>query len=147
MTQAILIAQALSTVMMTGLIWTMQVVHYPLFAQVGPERFSTYQRQHMRRISWIVGPVMAVEAGTALWLALEPPAGVPPWATGVGAGLVFAIWLSTGLLQGPTHARLLRRGTDPGRLQFLLSTNWIRTICWSVRAPLTLFMLVWGASP
>lgn len=144
MMTALLIAHALATVSMAGVIWTMQLVHYALFSHVGAAAFSEYQREHMRRISWIVGPMMALEAGTAIWLALDRPVGIPSWATATGAALVCVIWLSTGLLQGPTHARLLREGAEPRRLRFLLASNWIRTIAWSVRAPLALLMLVWG---
>ena len=145
MTIAILIAHALATVCMAGVIWTMQLVHYALFAQVGSAGFADYQRAHMRRISWIVGPMMITEAVAALWLTLDRPFGIPAWATAAGAGLVLVIWLSTALLQGPTHARLLREGARPDRLRFLLATNWIRTLAWTIRAPLALLMLVWGS--
>ena len=142
----LLLLHALSTTIMAGVIWTMQLVHYALFVNVGAERFCAYQREHMRRISWIVGPMMGVELITASWLALDPPRGVHPWMTLLGVGLVGAIWLSTGLLQGPTHVRLARDGAVPDRIRFLLASNWIRTAAWSIRAPLALLMLTLGAS-
>ena len=34
-----LIVHATSALLLVGLIWTVQVVHYPLMAAVGPDRF------------------------------------------------------------------------------------------------------------
>lgn len=140
----VLILQALSSAFMAGVIWTMQLVHYPLFARVGRPGFCEYQRNHMRRITWIVAPTMGIELITAMWLFAAPPIGIPQDATTVGAALVVVIWLSTALFQGPAHAQLLRMGFEPARLRFLLATNWIRTAAWSVRAPLSLMMLIWA---
>lgn len=145
MTIALLMAHAISTSMMAGVIWTMQLVHYPLFARVGADVFPLYQREHMCRISWIVGPAMLVEAASATWLMVDRPRGVPAWAAAAGLALVCAIWLSTALLQGPTHGRLLRHGADAARIRFLVTTNWLRTVAWSARAPLALLMLTWGS--
>ena len=54
--------------MLTGLIWTIQIVHYPLFEQVGEDRFVRYHERHMRRITWVAGPLMLIEAGSAALL-------------------------------------------------------------------------------
>ena len=53
---------------LVGLIWTMQVVHYPLLKQVGPEEFVAYHARHMALITWLVGPLMLAELGSAAWL-------------------------------------------------------------------------------
>lgn len=131
---------ALATVFMTGLIWTMQVVHYPLFAAVGPDQFPAYESRHMARISWLVGPGMLIEAlsAAALCLDLVPTTNRP--AAMVGAGLLVVVWLSTALVQGPLHARLAR-GYDARLVSLLVRSNWVRTIAWSIRAPLALLLL------
>jgi len=72
-----LLATAAATLFMTGLIWFVQVVHYPLLAEVGEREFARFHELHSRRVTWIVPPVMAVELVTALVLALAPPDGVP----------------------------------------------------------------------
>ncbi len=33
---------------MTGMIWSMQLLEYPLFALVGPKEFPAYHRRHNR---------------------------------------------------------------------------------------------------
>ena len=56
---------AFATVAMTGLIWFVQVVHYPLFARVGEEGFHAYEAAHARATSRVVAPLMLGEVGTA----------------------------------------------------------------------------------
>ena len=126
---------------MTGLIWFVQIVHYPLTGSVGADALATYQAQHMRRTSWVVGPPMLVEASTSAWLLLQRPHGVPAWIPWVGMGLLAVVWMSTALLQVPAHNRLLS-GPAAEAVPRLVATNWIRTIGWTVRAGLALWMLV-----
>ncbi len=135
------LAHAFSTLYMTGLIWFVQVVHYPLTAAVGPGALPTYQAQHMSRTTWVVGPPMLVEALTCAWLVIAPPQGVPRWMTWAGLALLAAVWLSTVALQVPAHQRLLAEGTTAAVPQ-LVSTNWIRTIAWTARGVLALWILV-----
>lgn len=131
-----------ATLFMTGLIWFVQIVHYPLFAAVGGSAFSGYQQQHVRRTGWVVGPPMLVEAATATALLVQPAAALPfSWA-GANAALLGVIWLSTWLGQVPQHDRLLSGFlAEPHRK--LVSGNWIRTFAWSVRS----LLLITSAAP
>lgn len=124
-----------ATWFMTGLIWLVQVVQYPLFARVGAEAFPAYHAGHASLITLVVGPAMLVEAATAGWLLLALGAGPRGWVWWVGAGLVGVIWLSTALLQVPAHGALAA-GFDPEVHTRLVQTNWIRTLGWSARAAL-----------
>ena len=121
---------------MVGVIWFVQVVHYPLMKQVGVEGYGAYQVAHMRRTSWVVGPGMVVEAVTGVWL-LYVEASVVLW---VGLGLLVLIWISTVLLQVPRHNLLLER-FDVVHHRILVQTNWIRTVAWTVRGILIFWML------
>jgi len=134
----ILAVHAAATLFMAGLIWFVQVVHYPLFARVGERAFPGYEIDHMRRTGRIVTPVMLVEAATALALPFDPR--VPSALAWGGAGLLAAIWLSTALLQAPAHVAL-RRGFDASLHARLVRTNRIRTFGWSLRGILALAML------
>ncbi len=40
------LAHITATLYMTGLIWFVQIVHYPLFARVGNAEFSAYEQRH-----------------------------------------------------------------------------------------------------
>lgn len=53
---------------MVGVIWVVQVVHYPLFSRVGAAGFMDYAQQHQRLMTWIVGPALLLEAGAAVGL-------------------------------------------------------------------------------
>jgi len=119
------------TLYMVGLIWFVQRVHYPLFAAVGPSRFADYEQAHVARTGPVVGPAMLGEAGLAVLLVALPGAAPPPLAW-LGAGLLVVVWLSTALLQVPSHG-VLREGFDPGAHRRLVLGNWIRTIAWSAR--------------
>lgn len=140
---ALLLANAVSTLFMTGLIWFVQIVHYPLFAAVGNEAFPAYSRSHQALTTFVVGPPMLLEALTAVLLVTTRPTGVAPWLCWVGAGLVAVIWLSTAAVQIPAHARLAG-GFDPAVADALVSTNWIRTVAWTLRAAVVCAML-WQA--
>ena len=141
---AALIANVASTLFMTGLIWFVQIVHYPLFAAVGADAFAAYSRSHQSLTTFVVGPPMLVEALTAALLVIARPPGVSGWIPWAGLALVAAIWLSTATLQVPAHARLAA-GFDPAVGASLVATNWIRTVAWSLRALLVCTM-AWQAA-
>ena len=148
MSAFVLIAHLASTLYMTGLIWFVQVVHYPLFARVGAERYEEYQLDHQRLTSLVVGPPMLVELATALWLVAERPAFIPAWSAWAGLALVAVIWASTALLQVPQH-NALAGGFSARAHALLVGTNWLRTIAWTARAALVLWWVgrgigAWG---
>jgi hypothetical protein len=136
----VLTAHLAATWAMVGLIWFVQVVHYPLLALVGSGGFEHYEGAHRLRTSIVVGPPMLVEAVTALWLVLAPPAGLGRILPAAGLALVGVIWGSTVVLQVPEHDRL-SEGFDIGAVRRLVVSNWVRTVAWSARGALTLAML------
>lgn len=137
---SLLIVHAAATWFMAGLIWFVQVVHYPLFAKVGGEAFKQYEHDHQRRTTWVVAPVMLVEAAAASMLVM-PFAGetnsIEAW---LGLALLAVVWLSTFLVQMPLHAALER---SPSReiMNRLVRSNWVRTMAWTARAVIAAWML------
>lgn len=129
---AVLVGHLLATAAMVGLIWFVQVVHYPLFAAVGPGGFAEYERLHQRRTSLVVGPLMAAEGSTAIWLVVAPPDGTSIALPLIGLAVLAVIHASTVWLQVPQHTALAA-GYDPVRAGRLVRTNWVRTVGWSVR--------------
>lgn len=127
------IVHLVATACMAGLIWFVQVVHYPLFVAVGADGFAAYERAHQRLTSFVVGPFMAVEGVTVLWLFFAPPAGLSRTLPLVGGLVLAVVHLSTVLLQVPEHGAL-SAGYDPARVARLVRTNWVRTVGWSARA-------------
>jgi hypothetical protein len=133
------LAHLAATLFMTGIIWFVQVVHYPLFARIGAEDFLAYERQHTRLTIWVVAPPMLIEGATAVLLFWLRPMGVSTSQILFGLALIVIIWLSTAFLQVPFHERLSQR-FDAFVHRQLVSTNWIRTAAWSSRGLLVLWM-------
>ncbi len=138
-----LLLQAATSCFLTGLIWIVQAVHYPLMSRVGTERFTEYERLHAAWITPVVGPAMLLEAAIAGWLIVQRPPTIPAWSAWLGAALVALIWAVTFLISVPCHAQLAA-GFDASAHDRLVSTNWIRTIAWTARAALSVWML-WQA--
>lgn len=136
----VLLLHAAATLFMTGVIWFVQVVHYPLCAGVGEERFPAYAAGHSRRTTWVVAPPMLLELATGLLLLARRPTGVGTGAAWIGMVLLAVVWLSTALLQVPRH-RLLGVGFDVVAWRALVASNWVRTLGWTARAGLVLLML------
>ncbi|MFM9959036.1 MAG: hypothetical protein ACKVZJ_13300 [Phycisphaerales bacterium] len=132
---------AAATWFMVGLIWFVQVVHYPLMGAVQPHAFSAYATSHQRRTTWVVGPVMLLEGSSALLLVWSPHgefAGtLMRW---MGLALLVLIWTSTFAVQVPLHARLAS-AFDRAVWRRLVATNWVRTIAWTARGIIALLLL------
>ena len=135
----LVLGNVLGTLTMFGVIWVVQLVHYPLFAGVGADGFVAYEAAHKVRITFIVFPAMVLELGTAVALLWLRPGAVPPWMVWVGLGLVGVVWLSTAFVQVPLHTAL-SAGFDGDAHARLVATNWIRTAAWTLRAGLVLWM-------
>lgn len=129
-----------ATLFMTGLIWFVQIVHYPLFKSVGESAFLGYESEHVRRTSWVVGPAMLVELVTALLIVLWPDPFASVWLRWGGTALLIVAWASTAALQIPCHRRL-EQGFEPRVHRRLVTTNWVRTVAWSGRSVLAVMML------
>ena len=127
----ILLTQVFATLFMVGLIWFVQVVHYPLYANVGRAQFPEYEALHNRLTTWVVGPAMLVEMLTAVALLRYSSNGSTSLAW-LGLGLLAVIWITTATLSVPAHDALTA-GFSNGAYQKLVFTNWIRTVAWSAR--------------
>jgi hypothetical protein len=140
-TDLLLAAQAVASGAMCGIIWFVQLVHYPLFCAIPAGHSVDYARENQRRTPLVVVPFMLVEGATALFIALSPPAGIGRVATLIGVSLVALVWLSTAAVQMPQHARLGRGGDAAAAVAALVRGNWLRTLLWTARALLAAWML------
>lgn len=136
----LLFAQAFATLYMTGLIWFVQLVHYPMFADVPREAFVRFEQVHQQRTTWAVGPMMLLEAATTLAMLWRLPPGVPAWVAWTGLGLLLLVDGSTAAFFGPQHARL-SAGFDERLHRQLVDYNWLRTFGWTARGLLMLWAI------
>ena len=133
--------QLVVTLYLVGLIWCVQVVHYPLMSHVTTQRFAEFHHQHSLRMSSIVIVPMFFELIASVTLTAFPPNGVAPALPMLGLGLTTAIWISTFGFQVPLHRRLAD-GFDARVHRLLVRSNWVRTLGWSLRAVLAVAMAV-----
>lgn len=115
-----------------GLIWTIQVVHYPLFARVPADGWTDYERAHQRAITPLVLPVMAANVLLGALLLAAGPAGADGLLVAVNAFLAAVMFAGTGLVYAPLHGRLAERW-DAATHRVLLRLNWLRTAAWTLQ--------------
>lgn len=127
-----------STLFMVGLIWFVQIVHYPLFQQVGVEQFSTYEQEHQRLTTFVVMPVMLCEIATAILLLRFRPEALPLGFVWLGISLVAVVWGLTFFVQVPQHT-LLSEGYCESVARQLVVGNWSRTWVWTLRGALVIW--------
>lgn len=136
----IFLLNLVSCTFMTGLIWCIQVVHYPLFENVGKDNFASFHSLHSIRITYIVLPVMCIEILTSFLLLGENEF----MSANLGwilFGIVLAIWASTFFLQVPMHG-VLSSELSIEAVHRLVNTNWIRTFFWSLRTVILSVLLL-----
>jgi len=117
------------------LIWLVQLVVYPAFAEIAADGFRSWHARYTRAITWVVAPLMLAQLVLAALLVV----GRTNVATVAYAVLVVSTWLLTAFVSVPIHNALGASGHDAGRVRRLISTNWLRTVAWSV-AFATLFL-------
>ncbi len=130
---AVLVITLLATAMMAGLSWFISVVHYPLFALVGPPEWRGYHAAHTSRTTWVVVVPMVVELLGSALLVFHRPDGVG--AAPVLAGLAAALgaWSVTFAYSVGDHGRLAD-GYDRSVGQRLVRYHHVRTALWSAHA-------------
>jgi hypothetical protein len=133
MNKFILLANVASTLYMTGVIWLIQFVQYPFFSKVGASSFADYHAAHTIWITPVVAPMMIVELATSFFIIFYPPADIDAKLLYVGLVLTLIVWASTFFLQVPMHEKL-GSGFNAEAHAFLVNSNWIRTIAWSLRS-------------
>lgn len=128
----------ISTAVMVGLIWMVQLVHYPFFHRLSRSSYEKHMDEHRSKISLIVIPVMLAELASALALTFSKTQFQAEFTAGLI--LLAGIWASTFFLQVPAHQNI-SAGYNPSQVEKLVRTNWIRTILWTLRLALLLYVL------
>lgn len=114
-----------------GFIWTIQVLQYPLMAEVPAEAFTRFEEVHQRRVTVVIamfGPLDVVMAGL-VFLTVDA---VPTWLSFTSGAALAAIWVSTAFFYAPLHGRL-SEGFDEALHRRLVTSNWLRTVAWTMR--------------
>jgi hypothetical protein len=118
---------------LAGLIWTIQLVHYPLFALVGAREWPHYEAEHQRRITWLAAPLMLANVGLALAVVTEEASA----SRVLNAGLAIGVFVVTGFVFAPMHRRL----QGAGAIRLLVRANWARTAAWTAQVIVAVLLL------
>ena len=106
---------------------------------VGRSEYAAYEQAHVSRIGPVVAPMMLLELGSGIALLISAEDPFRSNAFFVAMGLLIVIWLSTFLIQVPLHGTLSDGFDDPAHTA-LVSSNWIRTLAWTARGGLLLWV-------
>ena len=139
--QLLLAANLITSFLLCGLIWTVQLVHYPMFHRLEKEKYGEHIQFHGFRISLIVVPLMVIELVSSFSLAFF--SSTDTILHMIGFLIVILIWLVTFFVQLPLHSKLTL-GYNPETVNKLVSTNIIRTILWTMKAALGVYFLFAG---
>ncbi len=136
----VLVIQVTATWFMIGLIWMVQLVHYPLFRTVGAGAFADYESAHTARMGRLLIAPAGIEVVSAAALVWYRPEGVSLGIVVLSGAILAAIWVTTALVQAPLHRQLMS-GYDRAVVDRLVRTNWWRTGAWTLRGFLVAAML------
>lgn len=112
------------------LIWMVQIAVYPAFRHIKSSTFKGWHAGYTRNMGLIAGPLMIAQLGLALFRIYQQ---ITPESV-LYLVAVAGTWGTTFGYSVPLHKTLQARGLEPSLVEKLISTNWIRTILWSVIA-------------
>ena len=116
------------------LIWIIQLIIYPSFLYYSPENLIPWHRKYTRLIGYIVGPLMILQLGIAVYqttLALSP-------YHLISLGIIGIVWISTFLQFVPLHNKISKAEFTDKTLTSLVKKNWLRTFLWTLLLLLSL---------
>ena len=125
---SMLFLHILSTAIMVGIIWVIQIVHYPSFHYIDKNRYVSFQNFHMNKISYIVIPVMSIEAISGIILLYNDQTVLFI----ISLIILLVIWTLTAFYFTRTH-QLLASGYKKDIVRKLVQANWVRTGLWTLR--------------
>ena len=128
-----------STSFMVGVIWIVQLVHYPTFLFIDEQKSYDFQKFHMSRISYIVMPAMTTELFSGIYIFIYSNMAIDSNLFLLALTILIINWIITALVFVKMHNKLLINYKIE-IISLLVKWNWLRTLLWSVRLILLLRM-------
>lgn len=128
----VFILHLVSTSIMVGVIWIIQLVHYPTFLYIDKQKYMKFQEFHMSRVSYIVMPTMIAELFSGIYILFYNNILMVNTFFLLASFSLFLNWVITALVFVKIHNRLLIK-YEKNIILLLVKLNWLRTILWSLR--------------
>ena len=126
--------QLVVTAYLVGLIWLIQLIHYPTFRWVTADRWADFHQAHTATMGLLAGGPMIIALLVGGWLSWQ--AGLTWNGESLRQHLVLACellaWAVTFLISVPLHTKLAG-GPDPAAINLLILSNWARTAAWTTK--------------
>ncbi len=135
----VVVVHAISTWFMVGMIWTIHIVHYPLFESVGDQTYEAFQAKHLDLIGRLLLAPWLIEGLSALLLLFFLSGNLRKIAV-VGALLMVSIMALSAFVSAPAHGELTG-GFDSDVHSDLMLGNLIRSFLWTARGSLAAVVL------
>ena len=116
-------------------LWLVQLVIYPSFLRVEPNKLIAWHKVYTFRVSFVIMPLMFGQLILVIFSVWEDPS-LAEWVAFV---LVLVCWTLTFFVSVPLHRKIEQNDTTKETRQKLITTNWPRTILWSLVFGLGLF--------
>ena len=129
---SVFILHLVSTSIMVGVIWIIQLVHYPSFLFIDKQKYMKFQEFHMSRVSYIVMPTMIAELFSGIYILLYNNILMVNTFFLLASFSLFLNWVITALVFVKIHNGLLIK-YEKKIILLLVKLNWLRTILWSLR--------------
>lgn len=140
MIETIIFLHAFCCFFLTGFIWLVQTLVYPNFQLVGKGEFQNFHETHMRKITWVVAPVMLLELATGIFIFIHKMS----LLQACNLFSIFLIWMWTFFINVPSHDKLQYEIESSKKA--LVYLNWPRTIIWTFRSFFWLWILSFSLS-
>ena len=137
----IILINLILSLIAVGLIWTIQLVHYPSMQFISKDKFIDFHNFHSLRISLIAMPLMGLELITSFLLLYNNLENSIQILFLVNFIIVLLIWLSTFMIQVPFH-KILSKGKDSNIISKLTLSNWLRTFLWTIKSILMVMIFL-----
>jgi len=119
-----------------GIIWYVQLIAYPQFRMVSVHDWIPFEKNHTRRSFWLIAPLFVIETLGLVGISIYYGTTSPILLIG-SAVFYLTAYIATFTIHMPLH-RLLSTSHQSKWIERLISTNWIRTIAWTLKGILAL---------
>jgi len=120
---------------MCVVLWLVQLVIYPSFLRVEPSELIAWHKAYTLRVSFVILPLMFGQLALSI-LSVVGDASILEWTA---FAFVLVCWILTFFVSVPLHRKIEQNDITRETRQKLITTNWLRTILWSVIFGLGLF--------